>query len=249
MLLCSCNACCCLHHQIKQTERKAHYFFTAISPRVWASDDVQNMQWRAYERKAWWVGSNWEWQCALPGAFFVPFFSLSTKAAHRGTSKCAQSRTSEFTTTFMVRACPSCKTYRIYIQRNETTRSVFPSNQVISPQTGTSLRKQSSQILIIIPALLNTDLLGMFSFPSMHVFQGCSQPAEKLLEGRVRLCLPFCTFHLPPGGTESNNQRPTTEVFPSEKPDTAKLHRQASYLLFLTPLSCLHHFISVETKG
>ena len=79
---------------------------------------------------------------------------------------------------------------------NETTRSVFPSNQVISPQMGTWVREQSSQILIIIPALPNTDLLGMYSFSPMHVFQGCSQPAEKLLEGRVRLCIPFCTFHL-----------------------------------------------------
>lgn len=68
MLLCSCNACCCLYHQIKQTERKAPCFFTAISPCVWAYDDVQNMQSRAYEREAWWMGSNWEWQCTLPGA-------------------------------------------------------------------------------------------------------------------------------------------------------------------------------------
>lgn len=68
MLLCSCNACCCLYHQIKQTERKAPYFFTAISPCVWAYDDVQNMQSRAYESEAWWMGSNWEWQCTLPGA-------------------------------------------------------------------------------------------------------------------------------------------------------------------------------------
>lgn len=41
----------------------------------------------------------------------------------------------------------------------------------------------------------------------------------------------------PPGGTESNNQLPKTEAFPSEKPDTAKLHGKASYLLLLTPLS------------
>lgn len=52
----------------------------------------------------------------------------------------------------------------------------------------------------------------------------------------------------PPGGTESNNQLPKTEAFPSEKPDTAKLHGKASYLLLLTPLSWLHHFVDVETK-
>lgn len=191
------------------------------------------------------MGSNWEWQCISPGARLshsAPSLQTGALASvHRAEHLSSLQplwwwpalpvRHTEFTSREMKQQGQSFLVTKLSLHERalgweSRAHKFWSSSQLCSTQTS----------------------WGCFLSPPYFFFQGCSQPAEKLLEGRVRLCILICTFHLPPGGTESNNQLPKTEAFPSEKLDTAKLQGKDSYLLFLTPLSCLHHFISVETK-
>ena len=154
---------------------------------------------------------------------------------------------------------------------NETTRSVFPSNQVISPQRALGWESRAHKFWSSSQLWPTQTSWGCILSPPCMFFKD----APNLLKGSWRAGLGSVSLSVPstcsgtsladhdwmvmewlpplvhinqrPRGTESNNQLPKTEAFPSEKTAAAKLHQKVSYLLFLTPLSCPHHFIGVET--
>lgn len=234
MLLCSCNACC-LYHQIKQTEFRRLLFFYCHFPVCGLTMMYRTCAVKSPWHKAWWMGStgNGSVHCLGPG-FFNSAPSLHSGAlasVHRA------EHLSSPQPLWWWPALPVRHTEFTSREMKQQGQSFLVTKSL--QWMGTWLRKQSSQILIIIPALLNTDLLGMFPLPAVHVFQGM---LLHLLKSSWRAGLgsvSLCTFHLlrnlvsqswfegdewllplvhttnTPQEGQSNNQLPKTEAFPS----------------------------------